>query len=451
MTIVRLVRGGSWNAHAIERELGVRPLAVDPVLSPVLTVDGFVESDATEWLAHVHARTGGTNATKTAESYAESLVALTRFLNDQNTSLRGATRLHIVRYVNYRTVNHLTRVAGTTWSRDRTVIKQFYEWLLETHGVALPITLDSIHTTRGDTTSMREGRNIAKASAAGTPLEPAQIPQLLSAAWRMGPNGQMSDANLTGARDAAFIALGLACGARANTLAHLTIYELPDPTAPGDLIEMRLPGAVSKSRREVRLPAFSRHLKLVFDYARAVGGSRRMLVKGWTPQNPIRVKEAPTPDFHGIIDVHGNRHDFNSMNADVRRRLVTLDGEPAMLFLSTRDGSPLEYSSAQELTGDVSRIAEANAAAHGGHFPHIHTHDLRHTYATHLASLFMLGVATGPGRDMHGHPHRVDVRSAIQMATTGLGHVNESTTALYTQQIGLMSLRYSVDDFLGRT
>ncbi|WP_420898067.1 site-specific integrase [Cryobacterium lyxosi] len=417
MRRVRIQQGGVWDPDLIEQDLGQPPLDIPPLLAPVLTIDGHIEPDASAWLAYVAARTGGPYSTKTSASYAESLSQYVAFLVDRNTSLRGATNRHIVAYVNQRTVNDQTRVAGTTWSRDRTAIKQFYVWLRDTHRIQVPITLDNIRTPRGVVTSMREGRNVPKASAAGTPLEPPQIDELLGTAWIHGAN-RATTGSLTGARDAAFIALGVACGGRVDTLAHLTIYELPDQSRPGDLVEMYLPGATSKIRREVRLPAFRHHLQRVHDYANPDGGSRNALLKGWTPADPIHVAQLPTPTFRGIIDTTGTARLFNTMTASERRRLVTPSGEPAMLFISTRDGAPLQYATAQEITGDVSAMAETNAHKRGTFFPHVHSHDLRHTYATHLAALFFLGVATGAGRDMHGNPQRVDIRSAVQDPAT---------------------------------
>ena len=441
---VRVIYGGPWDPDVLADVLGECPHDLRPVPSPVLTVDGFVEEDATAWLAYVYAKTGGTT---TAKSYAESLAVYASFLLDRNCSLRGATNPHLVAYVKYRTVADDTRVSGNTWYGDRNVIREFHEWLRETHEIELPFTLDVVRTPNGPKLSMREGRNVARKSADGTPLEPPLVAELLAAAWRAGPDGRTAANNRTGGRDAAFISLGLACGARAFTLTHLTIYELPDLSVPGDLIEMRLPGAIMKRGREVRLPAFRHHLQRVHDYNR---GARRMLLQGWEPKDPIYVAEPPTPGFRGIVDTKNIERPFNAMTADERRRLLTQDGEPALLFLSTTDGAPLSYETAREITSDASRIAETNALANGPAFPHVHTHDLRHTYSTHLAALFILGVPTSAGRDMHGRPHRVDIRSAVQMASMALGHANEATTTLYIQQVGMMILRYGIDDFLGR-
>ncbi|NKX52799.1 site-specific integrase, partial [Arthrobacter deserti] len=215
MARVRIEFGGRWDAGAVGQGLGVPPLEIPPVRSPVVTVDGRVEADASAWLAAVHARTGGT---RTAVSHAESLQRFAVFLLGRGTTLRGAGHRDVVEYVRYRTEDAATRVAGATWQRDRSAIKQFYEWLRDTHGTALPFTLEVIPTVRGPVASMREGRGITAASAAGTPLEPPQIAELLAAARRTRDSG---GTNLAGARDAAFIALGLACGARAETLAHL--------------------------------------------------------------------------------------------------------------------------------------------------------------------------------------------------------------------------------------
>jgi site-specific recombinase XerD len=444
MPRVRIEYGGSWDAGAVEQVLGVPPLDIPPVGAPVLSVDGLVEADASTWLVEVHARTGGT---KTAKSHAESLQRFASFLLERGTTLRGAHNGHVVDYVRHRTEAAATRVAGATWQRDRTAIKQFYEWLRDRYGTALPFTLDVVPTPGGPVESMREGRGIPAAGAAGTPLEPPQIPELLAAARRAGVSGPSGGTSPAGARDVAFIALGLACGARADTLAHLTIYELPDPSLPGELVEMYLPGAVSKGRREVRLQAFRRHLDPVYDYLDPQHGSRRLLLKDWRPPDPIRAAQPPVPGSREIFDTAGTRYRFNSMTAAERRRLLTPDGEPAMLFLSARDGAPLSYRTAEELTADVSRAAEAAARARGAFFPHVHTHDLRHTYATHLAALYLLGAAE---RDRPG-PHRVDARSAVRMAATGLGHLDADTTAVYIRQVGRMCQQYGAADFLGRT
>ncbi|MDQ0261027.1 site-specific integrase [Sinomonas atrocyanea] len=447
MDRVTVVHGGTWDERVVEAELGVLPLKVAPVDWPVMMVDGIVEWDATGWLRYVAERTAGAFRTKTARSYSESLRVFVSFLLGRNVSLRGATRSHIVEYVNYRTVAD-GRVSGAAWERDRTVIKQFYEWLRETHHVPMPITVEHVNSPWGRCTSMREGRGIPKSSAAGTPLEPPQLRALMATAWMHGVSGA-SNGTLTGPRDAAFIALGAACGARLDTLVHLTVYELPAEGSKGDLVEMRLPAAISKSRREVRLPAFKNHLKHVHAYIRR-GGSRDDAMKGWLPKNPIRISEPPRPGATGIRDETGAWHPFNTMTASDRRRLVTPEGYPALIFVSARNGAPISYATAATITADLAGHHRQRANDEDPPLPNVHTHDLRHTYATHLAALFYLGTPVGPGRDIQGRPHRIDVRSAVTMASTALGHVSESTTALYVQQVGMLALRYTVDDLLGR-
>ena len=178
--VAQVVQGGQWDVVFVERELCVPPLPIPPVLAPVLTVDGQVGPDASQWLAEVHARTAGT---LTAQTYADSLAQFAAFLQRANTSLRGATRDHVIRYVNARTVESATRVSGSTWALDRAAIKQFYLWLRQTHGVALPFTLDTVTTPRRPVESMREDRGVAKAAAAGTPLRRSSRPST-STAWR---------------------------------------------------------------------------------------------------------------------------------------------------------------------------------------------------------------------------------------------------------------------------
>jgi integrase len=139
------------------------------------------------------------------------------------------------------------------------------------------------------------------------------------------------------------------------------------------------------------------------------------------------------------------------MTNDDRCRLLTPEGEPATLFLSATSGGPMAAPSVGEITADTSRLAEAVAEHDGRWFPHVHTHDLRHTYATHLAAVFLLG-GVNAGRDLHGEHPRLDVQSAVKMASVGLGHLDESTTHLYIQQVGLMvAAGYTTSDFLGLT
>jgi hypothetical protein len=76
-------RGGAWDPAVVEDTLGVPPLNIRPVDSPVITIDDQIEPDATDWLAFVAARTGGLHSTKTAEPYAESLRIFVQFLTDR--------------------------------------------------------------------------------------------------------------------------------------------------------------------------------------------------------------------------------------------------------------------------------------------------------------------------------------------------------------------------------
>ncbi|WP_309887359.1 site-specific integrase [Curtobacterium sp. 320] len=454
MARVRVHRGGGWDVEVVQRTLGVVPHVVPPVTAPVITIDGIVEDDASAWLREVDARTG-LRKTKTAITRADNLRTFLHYITAHNTSLRGATNAHIIEYINTRTTGP-NRVSGNTIASDRATIRGFYEWLRDERGIPLPITIDELRTANGPVLSMREGRGIPKASAAQTPLEPPQIDELLAAAITRN-NGQ----NYTAARDAAFISLGLACGARADTLAHLLTYELPQapsstPRNPnpveGDLIQMRLPGAVSKTSREVVLPAIRRHLDRVRKYVDPETGGRRLQLDRWKPPaNPIWVAIGPTAKFHGIVDTDGIRRNFNTMTADERRRLVTKTGQPAMIFLTVHRGRPLSERTAEEIVADVSAEAERRAAEAGSIFPHVTTHDLRGTYATHLAALFYFGVPTSAGRDLDGRPHRINIQSAVKMASIGLGHIDQNTTQLYIQQVGLMASRYTIDAFLGRT
>ncbi len=38
----------------------------------------------------------------------------------------------------------------------------------------------------------------------------------------------------------------------------------------------------------------------------------------------------------------------------------------------------------------------------------------------------------------------------MKMASIGLGHLDQRTTNLYIQQVGLMASQYTIDAFLGR-
>ncbi|WP_181431037.1 site-specific integrase [Curtobacterium sp. MCBD17_021] len=418
-------------------------------------MDGQIEPDASAWLRHIAARSFRPHQTATPVTRAQSLRHLLRWLTERNTSLRGATNQQIRDYLLSR-IEGRGRVSGNTLANDRTAIKQFYEWLHDERDVSLPITIDLLKSPRGVVSSMREGRGIAAASAAATPLEPPQVDELMAAAIKYGAN-RAPNGTYTGMRDAAFIALGAACGGRAKMLTHLTTYEIPPaPTRAsgrrdeGDLISMHLPAALTKANRAVILPVFRRRLDVVREFISPERGARRFQIAKWRPADPITIADEPTGRFWGIVDIDGIPRPFNTMSAEIRRRLVKPNGEPAMIFLTAHDGRPLKLATAREITGDISIMAEEDAMSRGEAFPHVHTHDLRATYATHLAALFYLGIPTSDGVDLHGRPHRVSIESAVKMASVGLGHIDAATTALYVQQVGIIALRYTIDDLLGR-
>jgi hypothetical protein len=70
---VQVVQGGEWDVGLVERELGVPPLPIPPVLAPVLTIDGQVEPDDSD--AKHSARYGVARSTRSAAVAEAHLVA----------------------------------------------------------------------------------------------------------------------------------------------------------------------------------------------------------------------------------------------------------------------------------------------------------------------------------------------------------------------------------------
>ena len=80
----------------------------------------------------------------------------------------------------------------------------------------------------------------------------------------------------------------------------------------------------------------------------------------------------------------------------------------------------------------------------------IHTHDLRHTYATHLTvCIFKRALQDAVGADAASAYAPTRLADAVEMAKMSLGHASDQSTELYTRHAHKM-LDIPLDDFLGR-
>jgi hypothetical protein len=248
-------------------------------------------------------------------------------------------------------------------------------------------------------------------------------------------------------RDAGFVSLGFATGMRLGTLTDITTYEIPAPSAePFNIVSV--PDFITKNDAGGQALAFEYRLEAVRNY---ISGDRAMTVaqgRPWRPDRAVTIVEANEDYWVGMLGEERIKQRWAETTSHMRRRLVNEDGTTPIVWVDTRTGRPISYDMAGSITSDARNWTRANIRQD---FPATFTtHDLRHTYATHLAvCIFKQAVAA------HVHPDLADayqparVADAVEMAKSSLGHVSDVSTRLYTQQAPKF-LHIDLDDFLGR-
>ena len=126
-------------------------------------------------------------------------------------------------------------------------------------------------------------------------------------------------------------------------------------------------------------------------------------------------------------EIGGKRKTFRWAETDaaIRRRLVNPDGSTPIVWLNSYQPTPLMYDHVGSITTDARNWTRANV--HEVFPARFRTHDLRHTYATHL-TVCIFKQAVSP----HVHPDVADafmparLSDAVEIAKLSLGHASRA-------------------------
>jgi hypothetical protein len=233
---------------------------------------------------------------------------------------------------------------------------------------------------------------------------------------------------------------------RHGTLADITTYEIPPPcTDPFTVI--RVPDFITKGDAGGDALFFARRLPLIHAY---IAGSRADLIADGPPCQPLRPIKIIAANAETWTTEQGGKivsHRWAETDSATRRRLVNPDGSTPLLFLNAYKPTPLSYDQVGAITSEARNWTRAHL---NDDFPaRLRTHDLRHTYATHLTiCIFKQGLAP------HVHPDAFDaytphrIPDAVEMAKQSLGHASEASTRLYNQH-AFKLLDIPLNEFLG--
>ena len=438
----------------IDQLIGTVPLDVLRSGAPSIMVSDRMHNEANRWL---ELRSEELRNQDTVWTLAKRLREWIEFLADRDRTVHTASE---VDYRAYEAAKRwpddaATAVGDGWWTGTSSAIKIFHEWLREAYGTPLPFTL--VKKRRPDGTPIwgiaHAGRMTTGRSGA-VPLGVDHANALVAATQRSTPSGR-DRANAS--RDRAFVELVLGTGIRIAPASLLTHYEFPSlGTLP--LSHFKIPAQINKYKRGVQGYGFAYRLRAVEHYLK---GERRLAVlntqhdpstltqlQSAQDRSPLTVIEAG-PDRVVYETLAGQRFNraWDDVTAEVRLRLVDMDGTSPLIFVSST-GRPLTIRSLR----DIVSKAGHHANELDRRFPQrVYPHMLRHTYGTHMAALWTKGL---PDPDLDPEMRerfRGDYRvvDAVRLVQTQLGHRDQKTTDIYTQHVELL-LGEHVDRLLGR-
>lgn len=337
-------------------------------------------------------------------------------------------------------------VSSSTWRGQLSTIKQFHEFLRDSYGLAIPFRIFTFVNPVGQkATSAMDLRPRTKVASSGVPITPGFAELLIQGALRIDKDGCQDNSKAV-ERDAAFISLGLGSGLRHGTLATLTTYEVPR-IATGPWAKMRVPDFITKGDAGGDAFVFNHRLTRVHDY---INSARAELIadgKKFKPRDPIHISEADSDGWVAERGGTSKRYRWTETEADTRRRLVNPDGSSPILWLNAYTPAPISYDQVGSITSSARDWTRKHILSD---FPaRFRTHDLRHTYATHLTvSIFKGGLEKYVHQDVADTYRATHVESAVQIAMLCLGHASESSTQLYVQHTHIF-LHIPLQEFLG--
>lgn len=452
MTGIRVVRPVAVDEEAVHRLLGEAPLRVEHIEAPSVMVDGRYHIAACRWLLRKYQMRP---VIDTVGSHARRLKLWIEFLRNERgldapsqfaADVFVATEDDAFAYYRARQFDESSRVDSNTWRSQLSTIKQFHEWLRDTYGVPLPFSISTFRLPSGQqVSSARELRPRRRTSSRGTPVTPGFASLLVQGAMRVDVDGAQTSSR-TVDRDAAFVSLGLATGMRLGTLTDITIYEIPAPSRqPFNIVSV--PDFITKNDAGGQALTFEHRLGPVRNY---ISGDRAMTVaegRPWRPTGPVTIIEANEDYWVGMLGEERIKQRWAETTSYWRRKMVTEDGTTPIVWVDTRTGAPISYDTVGSITSDARNWTRANIRQD---FPATFTtHDLRHTYATHLAvCIFKQAVAAHVHPDLSGAYQPARVTDAVEMAKFSLGHVSDISTRLYVQQAPKF-LHIDIEEFLG--
>ncbi|MFC1410764.1 site-specific integrase [Streptacidiphilus sp. N1-12] len=451
-----------WKSWDLERP----PLI--PEGMPVLADEDLIFEDngvprpaavANLWLRELPI--SGAPARRTWKSYAQALRNWFEFLAtidvhpfDERTVLRAA----LAAFSEYRFAGPLEeRWDEGTWDQNISTVARFYAWAVdEGHCAAVPFTYAvvrryteaGLQLVRKNTATVRR----AKPHVTVKYLEADFLQLFLRGLAGLRPDGEpdaFRGRHL--GRNEAMGSLVASAGPRAQEFTHLLIYELP--RAPARRTEVpirfRLAAAITKGKKARETWASWDSLAKMGQYIEL---DRAGILAGRQYRPAPRLGEpllVSDPDWEGG-KVNGRRVSWRKLTLNERLRLVTPEGEPAIIGVKS-DGTPfVDWATAFRRTSE--RIRQDFEPR----FPIVGPHMLRHTMA-------MLTLE----RLVKGHYQRAaalvadtneDAALALYLTKQDpmlvlrdlLGHSSVVTTEIYIQRLDVHRIYRELYESAGR-
>ena len=444
-------RSGRPDADRLEGLLGTPALPVPRRCGPGILADGRFHTSGCRWLQLRVDRSEGTLRRNAAD-----LAGYIRFLlcerglhhaDPARSDVFAATYDDLLAYRSHQLTE--CRVSPARWSQINSSIKQFHEFAQQHYGLRLPWTPRAIPVRlHGHVVQSNQLGARTKRGSSGVPLDPYYAELLVQGAMRVDVDG-VDHGGPAVERDVALVCLGLATGARRHTATYLTAYELPSPT-DRSINVARIPDLITKNLAGGDALAFEHRLQVVRDY---VSGPRhdtaRLGVGRRWADDPIRISAADAAGWRGSDDRREYALRWTATSADLRRRLVAPDGSSPLVFLRTDTGTPLSTRTASRIVADARDFVRRHIE---GDFPaKFRLHDLRHTYAVHLAVLIyrqhLAPHISGAARDAY---LTRAVNDAVGIVQASLGHATVESTRLYVTHAAAQILSgVPTDAYLG--
>ena len=345
----------------------------------------------------------------------------------------AATEEHFAAYYRLRQYDDTSgrELTSAGWSHAAGSIKRLYEYCRDVYEHPPPFEIHSF-TRAGGGSGTTIGRYQARrrnTGSAGTPVTPEWAELLLMGALRINMEGKQ-DLFRGADRDHAILSLGFGSGLRRHNLANIHLRGPPRSSLP--ITTMRVADRITKGDAGGDTMVFAHRLKAVHGY---MSGARAEVRAGtrWRPDGPLQIEQANPVrvkwvDESGAVTIRR----WVDVDAGTRRRLVDVGGGTPVLFINEYTGAPLSYSAYQLVVAGARDFVRAQVEPD---FPdQFRLHDLRHTYAVHLAVAIYKGVMAdiveANARDAWVVDH---VSTAVEMVKYSLGHASNASTNLYVQ------------------